>query len=67
MDILPDNLPNNYGYKLLGQLKPPRESNVCYFIKKLPSKWSAGPEDIPCTIVKECANILVYPLTIFLL
>ncbi|XP_044586008.1 uncharacterized protein LOC123266045 [Cotesia glomerata] len=61
-----DTLPayNNCGHKHLGQLKPPKESDVLDCIKKLPSKWSAGTDGIPCIIVKDCANVLTYPLTI---
>lgn len=40
------------------------EQEVYQSLRKLNNKWTAGPDDIPSCIVKDCASIFAAPLTL---
>lgn len=52
------------GARHLDNPAPLDESVVFEYIKKLPSKMSAGVDGIPCALVKDCARCFSKPLSI---
>lgn len=48
----------------LGSVSPPTCDEVFTAMQKLPDKWSAGVDGIPCCLVKSYAGLLAEPLTI---
>ncbi|XP_044594879.1 uncharacterized protein LOC123272246 [Cotesia glomerata] len=57
---------NNSIPDLIGNLAIPGSLDIIRYCKKLPNKWSAGTDGIPCCIVRECAEAFSIPLTIII-
>lgn len=64
-----DPLRNNYSYNIVNNnsvinMEAVSETEVVQAIKKIKPKMTTGPDGVPAFVIKDCAQIFAYPLSI---